>query len=602
MKPQLLLASLAVVATQTLPAATQMPTYTALDYTKHVSNGLFHGNTVLADINNDGNLELLAKGRDLNNGWATTIGYLSGDGYGYNAWTNIPDPDGCSWERVIVPIDYNADGNVDLIFASSWNAKLLKGDGTGQFEIVENTTFSLDGEISIDGDDSEKWYAGLMAVADFNLDGYPDILTFCGNPREDQGEPVLFTNNGGNGSFTRNYGIGLLPQRGGTLAVGDFNRDGAPDLAVSGWNDDFGNDCIRLYQNNGDGTFTEVASEDFNNALAGTEKGQIAFADVDGDGWLDLFVSGESCPQSWAKLACVYKNNNGTSFSKMDTSFPGVKASGADWCDLNGDGNIDLVYAGEGDNGCVSVVAINEGNGSFTVKNELLNGHRGGATVQVADFNNNYVPDVMLMGYNDNGPHFEVYNGLCSRGMNSAPTAPSNLSATANGSKTTFSWSAGNDSQTAEAALRYNLFVKLNNGQTASVIPADTETGKLRIADVNAALTGTSYTLGIASDEIAEWGVQTIDGAKAASVFAKANIAGIETIANDEATLAATYANGQLTVNADADLTVSNMAGATVASMAAKAGCPTDIALAPGAYIVKATSGKDASVVKIIVK
>lgn len=601
MNTKLILASLAAAAAQTMPAAVQIPTYTAIDYTQYVSNGLFHGNTTLVDLNNDGNLELIAKGRDLNNGWATTMGYLSGDGYGYNAWTALSDPDGCSWERIYVPIDYNADGNVDLIFASSWNAKLLKGDGTGNFEPVDN--FSLDGEISIDGDDSEKWYTGLMAVADFNLDGYPDIVTFCGNPREDKGEPVLFLNNGGDGSFTKQYGVGLIAQRGGTIAAGDFNRDGAPDLAVSGWNDDFGNDCIRLYKNNGDATFTEVASDEFNAALAGTEKGHIIFADIDGDGWLDLFVTGESCPQSWAKLACVYKNENGTSFSKMSVSLPGVKASGADWCDLNGDGNIDIVYAGEADNGCVTVAVINEGNGTLTPRSDLMSGHRGGATVQVADFNNNYMPDVMVMGYNDNGPHFEVYNGLCSRGMNTNPSAPTDLSATADGSKTVFTWAPGSDSETAEATLRYNLFAKLKNGKTISVIPADTETGRLRMADVNATLTSTSYTLNVSIDEIAQWGVQTIDGAKAASTFTTTTTSGITSVTtNGNGSLEATYSDGMLTVNADAALTVTNMAGASVAAMNAKAGCPVGMTLLPGVYIVKATSGEAISTLKILVK
>lgn len=603
MNTKLLLASLAVSAAPVALAATQVPAYTSLDLSALVSNRLFHGNTILADINNDGNLELIVKGRDPNNDWATTIGYLTGDGFGYNAFTEIPDPDGCSWERILVPIDYNADGNVDIILASSWNAKLLKGDGTGNFEMVDTDKFNLDGEISIDGDDAEKWYNGLVAVADFNLDGYPDIVTFCGNPRDDQGEPVLFLNNGGDGSFTKSYGVGLIPQRAGTIAVGDFNRDGAPDLAVSGWNDDFGNHCIRVYKNNGDATFTEVASDDFNNVQAGTDKGQLLFADFDGDGWLDLFVCGESCPQGWAKLANIYKNNNGTSFSKMATAFPGVKVAGADWCDINGDGLADLVYSGEGDNGCVTVVVINEGNGTFDVKDDLMEGHRGGATVQVADFNNNGVPDVMLMGYNDGGPQlFQVYNGLCSRGMNTAPSAPSNLNTTSDGGKTTFSWDAGSDNQTDATALRYNLYVKTTDGALFTIIPADPATGILRCADVNTALTTTTYTLNVKSSDIKEWGVQTIDNGKMASSFATAS-SGVDAIAGEgETALEATYAGRKITVNADATLTVMNPAGAVVSTLRANAGEPVGIDLPAGVYVVNAATTAASSSFKIIVR
>lgn len=44
---------------------------------------------------------------------------------------------------------------------------------------------------------------GLIGVADFNNDGYPDIVTFCGNPRDDQGTPVIFQNNKGTGEFVK---------------------------------------------------------------------------------------------------------------------------------------------------------------------------------------------------------------------------------------------------------------------------------------------------------------------------------------------------------------------------------------------------------------
>ena len=99
----------------------------------------------------------------------------------------------------------------------------------------------------------------------------------------------------------------MKAHRGGTLAVGDFNRDGLMDIAVSGWNDDFGNDCIKVYKNNGDLTFTEVASDSFAKSKAGVEKGAIEFLDINNDGYLDLLVTGESCVNDWAKSAFLFK-------------------------------------------------------------------------------------------------------------------------------------------------------------------------------------------------------------------------------------------------------------------------------------------------------
>lgn len=594
-----MVAAMAIALTAASSEAATTPALSRLNISNICPTGLFQGNMTFIDANNDGNLELLVKGRDVPNGWATTIKLLSGDGYGYTAGATINDPDGCSWQRVVVPIDYNADGNIDFILGSSWNAKLLKGDGTGNFELVDTNLFRLDGEISIDGDDGEKWYTGTMAIADFNGDGYPDILTFCGNPREDAGEPTLFVNKGGTGEFEKMSGIGLNPQRGGTLAVGDFNNDGAPDIAVAGWID---TDRIRLYKNDGNGFFEETASADFDGLNAGTEKGYIMFMDADNDGWLDLFVTGESHPQDWSKQVAIYKNNKGASFTKMATDgLPGVKASGADWGDLNGDGLIDFIYAGESDNGEITVVAYANGDGTFTAVTDMIGGHRGGAAVAIADFNNNMKPDAAVMGYSGDGDLFELFNNATSRGTYKAPAAPANVIYEAKGDKTVFSWDADVTRATDASALRYNLYVKTNDGKVFCTVPADPATGKLLQGDVNAASTATTRTLNIKKDDIAEWGVQAINAAKLASPFTKGGesvgVAEIEGIASS-----LSFNAGMLVSAADAEVTVYDMAGAAVASFAAEAGQGVELSLSNGVYMVVAKSAAAAEALKVIVK
>ena len=597
-KKSLLSIMLAASATAAM-AAPQVPSYNEIDLTSLISNGLFRGNAGLADFNNDDILDIFAKGRDLNNGWATTIKYLTGDGYSFTETHAIADPDGSSWERIIVPIDYNCDGNVDIILGGSWGSKLLKNDGAGNFSMVEG--FALDYEMSIDGGDSEKWYTGIFAVADFNLDGYPDIIAFNGNPREDQGGPVLYLNNGGDGTFTRKADdSGLSSQRGGTMAAGDINGDGKPDLVVNGWID---NDCIRAYYGNGDGTFTAAETAMFDDTNRGTEKGHIILVDIDADGDLDLFVTGTSCPQGWALVADVYLNDGTGKFTYTDYSLPGVQASGADWCDLNADGNMDIVYSGE-NNGAQTYVAINQGNGTFAVKSDLIGGHRGGSVVLAADFNNNNMADILVMGYQDNGGHhFQIMNGLASRGVNSAPTAPANLNAVEDNGVITFTWDAGSDAQTPTAALRYNVYVKTIDGRVITVVPANPASGVLRsVNSVDAALVGCKYALNLKAADVAEWGVQTIDGCKLGSAFAKSTevTSGAEAV---KAEAVAVKCNGRtITVNADAQVRVIDFAGRVVANASLKAGQAIDAELQAGVYVVEATTAQGKTIEKFILK
>lgn len=587
-----------LTAATVLGAQSATPTFVELSNLKDIiSNGYCHGNAILVDVNNDGNFEIVGKGRDLNNSWQTDIFCVSGDGYSFTKNNMLSDPDGCSWERVVVPIDYNCDGNVDLILASSWNAKLLINNGDGTFDVNKGLVdgFALDGEISIDGDDSEKWYSGLMAVADFNGDGYPDILTFCGDPRNDQGTLTIFINEKGSGKFTKNETTGLKAHRGGTLAVGDFNRDGLMDIAVSGWNDDFGNDCIKVYKNNGDLTFTEVASDSFAKSKAGVEKGAIKFLDINNDGYLDLLVTGESCVNDWAKSAFLFKNVNGTDFVKMEAGLQGICKSGIDWCDLNGDGFVDFVYSGESDK-AITIISYNNGDGTFTLDSTSIGGHRGGSTVELGDFNNNLVPDMLVMGYNDNGPHFQIYNSMQSRGVNTVPSAPVALSAKSEGDATVFTWEAGSDKETPAEALRYNFYAKLTDGQIITLVPVDAVSGKLKQANVDASLTGTSYCLNVPLDKISEWCVQSIDGGKATSQFAMASTAGVEDM--EQANASFVIDGSILTVSADMEVEIFSVSGVSVMKSGLKSGESVSLDMKSGIYVVKTSS----YVTKIVVK
>jgi hypothetical protein len=185
-------------------------------------------------------------------------------------------------------------------------------------------------------------HAGGAVVEDFDGDGLLDVMVTSSGPMD---QMHLFHNNG-DGTFrdvTRRSG--LMGETGGlNLILTDYNNDGSPDVLVlrGGWWGKQGAYPISLLRNNGNGTFDDVTEEAGLQVSGPTQT--AAWADFDGDGWLDLFVGIESQEGDRHRSLLFHNNRNGT-FTEIgaasglgDLGF----VKGVAWGDYNNDGRPDL--------------------------------------------------------------------------------------------------------------------------------------------------------------------------------------------------------------------------------------------------------------------
>jgi hypothetical protein len=214
---------------------------------------------------------------------------------------------------------------------------------------------------------------GLAGAAwlDYDRDGWLDLYLTNGRTNPDG----LYRNNG-DGTFTNvSVAAGVASGEGATgVIAGDIDNDGDADLFLSGDGGMmglFGSSDARLYRNEGNGTFTDITEQaGVNEALTPLS---ASFADVDNDGYLDLFVSvcgslrnGQQHPN------VLYRNNGDGTFTDIAASAGVNTALGACisyFSDYNDDGWIDLFVGNcndiQLDTGPIQLFR-NNGNGTFT--------------------------------------------------------------------------------------------------------------------------------------------------------------------------------------------------------------------------------------------
>ncbi|MEF2621237.1 MAG: VCBS repeat-containing protein, partial [Xylanibacter rarus] len=182
MKAKLYLVSALIASAGTAFAASQKPQYNEMTLPGGVSTAYFRGSLVYADVNGDGNMDLIVKGRDLNNGWNPDVVLITTDNSG-NLDSSVKLPASMPYESTLSAFDFNNDGHVDYLLCN-YGYELYRNNGDGTFAKVENFALESNLNISDDNGTSECWYMGLTAIADFDMDGYQDLVVMDadGNP------------------------------------------------------------------------------------------------------------------------------------------------------------------------------------------------------------------------------------------------------------------------------------------------------------------------------------------------------------------------------------------------------------------------------------
>lgn len=221
------------------------------------------------DLNGDGNIDLIAG--DVNhNDVVVVLGKGDGSFKAPVTYHMAAAP------YYLVAADFNRDGRLDVIADNpdAGNISVLFGNGDGSFQPPVN--YTLGGR------------PNQLRFADFNRDGWLDLAMFGAGPS------VYLLLNNGDGTF-KSGGVYPVVQA-SALATADVNGDGKVDVIV-GMSTASGNKIIktvRVFLGNGDGTLKSALDTDASTILTSTGPYAIAMGDFDRDGKLDIALSDES--------------------------------------------------------------------------------------------------------------------------------------------------------------------------------------------------------------------------------------------------------------------------------------------------------------------
>ncbi|MBW7868194.1 MAG: T9SS type A sorting domain-containing protein [Brumimicrobium sp.] len=302
---------------------------------------------ILTDVNGDGSLDVLFNGEKENTG--LTMEYYENlnipntvDFQFVGGFTGGP----AALRSSTVWADLNNDGNMDIVYSGYqigvgvfiW---YLLGDGSGNFAnavMVPGTMGAC---------------AGSLIAQDIDGDGDIDLFV-VGFDSDDMVDPKtrMYKNKiaeGGGFNFEEITGLPFMDMSISLAKAEDVDGDGRLDLFLSGRNQ-IGEIETRLYYQSSPFNFVEdKASGDFD----GIVDGDMALADIDGDGDIDIIVSGFATDNNGDDIITTtlyindFKNGGSGNYTKVPgLNFQGAGSGNLGMMDIDGDGDIDIIVSG----------------------------------------------------------------------------------------------------------------------------------------------------------------------------------------------------------------------------------------------------------------
>ncbi|MBA3915677.1 MAG: VCBS repeat-containing protein [Acidobacteriales bacterium] len=225
---------------------------------------------------------------------------------------------------------------------------------------------------------SVKAYPVAIATGDFNKDGAQDVAAVCSQQLCGLGIEVLMGHGDGTFASPVLYATGDRPDD--AIAVADFNQDGNLDIAAP----DFLDSNVTVLLGNGDGTFRPpILSAGLDSVT------NLSAGDFNNDGVVDLALAGSEGDVGC--LTILLGNGDGTFRPPLSMSVPGYVLSQA-VADLNADGNLDVVWGYTG-----AQVLLGNGNGTFRL-GQIYTFAGVGDGIALGDLNGDGILDIASAG------------------------------------------------------------------------------------------------------------------------------------------------------------------------------------------------------------